>query len=57
VKESRKIEREDVFTLEVGLRLRYRRSAPPPPYRYAITIEWFDGEAWRTVRSGITRTM
>ena len=31
-------------------RIRYRRSAPPPPFSYAITLEVIEGDEWHTVR-------
>lgn len=36
--------------LEPGVRVRYRRSEPPPPYTYAITVEAEERGIWQTVR-------
>lgn len=36
--------------MEPGLRIRYRRSEAPPPYRYAIALEWKEADDWHTVR-------
>lgn len=33
-----------------GIRIRYRRSEPPPPFSYAITLEVIDQGQWHTVR-------
>jgi hypothetical protein len=44
-------EREVVFDQEEpGVRVRYRRSEPPPPYTYAVTVEVKEEGAWQTVR-------
>ncbi len=42
-------EREVFIDLELGLRIRFRRSEAPPPVSYAITLELRDDE-WTTVR-------
>jgi hypothetical protein len=36
--------------VEPGIRIRFRRSEPPPPVSYAITLESFEGGEWATVR-------
>lgn len=36
--------------MEPGIRIRYRRSEPPPPVSYAITLESLEGGEWTTVR-------
>lgn len=33
-----------------GARVRYRRSQPPPPFSYAVTLELLEGGKWHTVR-------
>ena len=43
-------EREIVFKEAPSIRVRYRRSEPPPPYTYAITVEVKEDGAWQTVR-------
>jgi hypothetical protein len=43
--------REVVDEVAPGIRARYRRSEPPRPYTYAITVEVEVGEdVWTTVR-------
>jgi hypothetical protein len=43
--------REVVDEVAPGIRARYRRSEPPRPYTYAITVEAEEGEGkWLTVR-------
>ena len=42
--------REVLEDLEPGVRVRYRRSEPPPPYTYAITVEVEERGVWQTVR-------
>jgi len=43
--------REVVDEVAPGIRVRYRRSEPPRPYTYAITVEAEVGEdIWTTVR-------
>lgn len=43
--------REVVDEVAPGIRVRYRRSEPPRPYTYAITVEVGVGEdIWTTVR-------
>jgi hypothetical protein len=42
--------REVLDELEPGVRVRYLRSEPPPPYTYAITVEVEEKRAWQTVR-------
>jgi len=42
--------REVFIDLERGIRIRYRRSEPPPPFRYAITLEVLVETRWTTVR-------
>lgn len=44
------IAREVLIELEAGLRIRFGRSAPPPPTFYAITLEYRENETWTTVR-------
>lgn len=39
-----------VIDFELDVRVRYGRSAPPPPFRYAVTLELREGEEWSTVR-------
>jgi hypothetical protein len=41
-------EREVFIDLEPGMRIRFRRSEAPPPVRYAITLEVFEGDDWAT---------
>ncbi|HEX5526289.1 MAG TPA: hypothetical protein VFX44_03700 [Solirubrobacterales bacterium] len=36
--------------LEPGVRVRYCRSEPPPPYTYAITLEVEEKGIWQTAR-------
>jgi hypothetical protein len=43
-------EREIFIDLSVGLRIRYRRSQPPPPITYAITLELSEDGDWTTIR-------
>ena len=43
-------EREVFLDLEPHVRVRYRRSAPPRPYRYAVTLETFEAGSWVTIR-------
>lgn len=44
-------EREVVYAQsEPGVRIRYRRSEPPPPYTYAVTVEVKEKGVWQTVR-------
>lgn len=45
-------QREVVYeTDDPSIRVRYRRSEPPPPYTYAVTVEAENGEElWTTVR-------
>jgi hypothetical protein len=43
-------EREVFIDLEPGTRIRFRRSEPPPPVSYAITLEVFGSAEWTTVR-------
>ncbi|HEY5942255.1 MAG TPA: hypothetical protein VIT89_05260 [Solirubrobacterales bacterium] len=43
-------EREVLIRVEAGVRVRYRRSEPPPPYTYAITLEAEEKGIWQTVR-------
>jgi hypothetical protein len=45
-----KAERETIFILPWDLRIRFRRSEAPPPYRYAITVEVREDEEWMTIR-------
>ena len=42
--------REVLDELEPGLRVRYLRSEPPPPYTYAITVEVKESGIWQTVQ-------
>jgi hypothetical protein len=44
-------EREALFEVTADFRVRYRRSEPPPPYTYAVTVEVEEGAGrWMTVR-------
>lgn len=43
-------EREVFIDLELGRRIRFRHSAPPPPISYAITLEILESSGWTTVR-------
>ena len=43
-------EREIFIDMEPGIRIRYRRSEPPPPVSYAITLESLEDGEWLTVR-------
>jgi hypothetical protein len=36
--------------VEPGIRIRFRRSEPPPPVSYAITLESLENGEWTTVR-------
>lgn len=42
--------REIFIDVAPDIRIRYRRSEPPPPVPYAITLEAFEGGDWTTVR-------
>ena len=42
--------REVFIDAEPGIRIRFRRSQPPPPVSYAITLESFEDGKWTTVR-------
>jgi hypothetical protein len=43
--------REVIDEVAPGIRVRYRRSEPPRPYTYAVTVEVEVGEdSWTTVR-------
>lgn len=42
--------REAFIDIQPDLRIRFRRSEPPPPLSYAITLELFEGGRWSTVR-------
>ncbi len=42
--------REVFIEIEPGVRVRYRRSEPPPPITYAITLEILDEGSWTTIR-------
>jgi hypothetical protein len=42
--------REVLIKVKAGIRVRYRRSEPPPPYTYAITLEVYEKSVWKTVR-------
>jgi hypothetical protein len=42
--------REIFIDIEPGLRIRYRRSEPPPPTYYAITLEVLEGAHWTAIR-------
>ena len=43
-------EREIFIDVESGIRIRFRRSEPPPPVSYAITLESLEDSEWTTVR-------
>lgn len=43
-------EREIFIDVEPDIRIRYRRSEPPPPVLYAIMLEAFEDGEWTTVR-------
>ncbi len=43
-------EREIFIDVGPGIRIRFRRSEPPPPISYAITLESLDDGDWMTVR-------
>lgn len=43
-------EREIFIDVEPDIRIRYRRSEPPPPVFYAITLESLEAGEWTTVR-------
>lgn len=44
-------EREVVYDQDEScVRVRYRRSEPPPPYTYAVTVEVREQGVWQTVR-------
>jgi hypothetical protein len=43
-------EREIFIDVELGIRIRYRRSEPPPPVSYAIVLESLEDGEWTTVR-------
>jgi len=42
--------REIFVDVEPGIRIRFRRSEPPPPATYAITLESLEDGDWTTVR-------
>lgn len=42
--------REVLDEVEPGIRVRYLRSEPPPPYTYAVTVEVKESGIWQTVR-------
>ena len=42
--------REIFIDIEPDVRIRYRRSEPPPPILYAVTLEVFDAGAGTTIR-------
>jgi quinol monooxygenase YgiN len=41
--------REIFIDVEPGIRIRFRRSEPPPPVSYAITLESREDGEWMTV--------
>jgi len=41
--------REIFIDVEPGIRIRFRRSEPPPPTSYAITLESLEDGGWATV--------
>lgn len=43
-------EREIFIDVERDIRIRYRRSEPPPPVSYAIVLEILEDGEWTTVR-------
>ncbi|MBW8060376.1 MAG: hypothetical protein FVQ78_08635 [Solirubrobacterales bacterium] len=43
-------DREIFIDVEPDIRIRFRRSEPPPPVSYAITLESFEEGDWTTVR-------
>lgn len=43
-------EREIFIDVEPDIRIRYRRSEPPPPVSYAIVLESLENGEWTTVR-------
>ena len=43
-------EREIFIDVERDIRIRYRRSEPPPPVSYAITLEILEDGEWMAVR-------
>jgi hypothetical protein len=43
-------DREVFIDLQPGIRIRFRRSEPPPPISYAITLEVLEGDEWATAR-------
>lgn len=43
-------EREIFIDVEPDIRIRYRRSEPPPPVSYAIVLESLEDGEWTTVR-------
>lgn len=43
-------EREVFIDLEPTTRIRFRRSEPPPPISYAITLEVLEDGEWTTIR-------
>lgn len=42
--------REVLQKIAPGVRVRYLRSEPPPPYTYAVTVEAEESGVWQTVR-------
>jgi len=42
--------REIFIDVKPSIRIRFRRSEPPPPISYAITLESLEDGEWRTVR-------